>query len=287
MKKINLLKNTTIVALSMMLVMSPSYAFAKNEKKDDDRNRGNSCFRIYSSLVFPNWGSVNSDTNIAGRCWFPFGLSKKFKTGTTRTIDTTAPVISEIKTEARWNDASIKWETNEKTTTTVFYGLNAGIDTSNTSTLKVENNRLNKEHKIKLSGLSVNTKYYVIIRSKDTSGNITSSTELTFTTKTPETSNDTTPPTISSVVALSLLNSVSVGFKTNEPTTAKVYYSTTTPVNTSSSNTMFMESNQLKNHHLILVPNLSTNTNYYMMIQSKDSAGNIQSTNEFTAKAGI
>lgn len=286
MKKINLLKNTTIVALSMMLVFAPASAFAKNDKNGDDRNKGNSCFRVYSSLFFPNLVSVN--TGINGKCWFPFGLAKKFKTDTTtRPADTTAPVISKIETEARWNDASIKWETNEKTTTTVFYGLNAGIDTNNTSTLKVENNRLNKDHKIKLSGLSTNTKYYVVIRSKDASGNITSSSELTFTTKTQDNTNDTTPPTISSVVALSLLNSVSVGFVTNEPTTAKVYYSTTTPVNTSSSNTMSVESNQLKTRHLIVVPNLSTNTNYHMIIQSKDNAGNIQSTNEFTAKAGI
>ena len=291
MKKLNALnkigKNTTLVALAMMLVLSPSYTFAKNDKDNNERNRGNSCFRAYSSLVFPNWVSLNANANVNGKCWFPFGWGKKFKSNTPVVADTKAPVISDVETEAKFNDATIKWETDEKADSAVFYGLNAGVNVNDTNTLKVENNNNTKEHKMKVSGLSTNTKYYAVIRSKDPSGNSTLSTEFSFTTKTPVTTGDTTSPTISSVVAVSLLNSVSVGWITNEPSTTKVYYSPTSPVNLSSSNTLSVESSGLKTKHLIVVPNLSVNTNYYMVIQSKDAAGNVQSTTEFTAKAGI
>lgn len=286
MKKINILNKITVLALAMMLVLSPSYTFAKNDKDNNERHRENSCFKAYSSLVFPNWVSVNANAGI-GRCWFPFGWGKKFKSNTTVVADTKAPVISEIKTEARFNEATIKWDTDEKTNSTVFYGTNANINVNDTNTLKVENNNNTKEHKIKISGLATNTKYYAVIRSKDPSGNSTLSSEFTFTTQTPITTGDTTSPTISSVVAVSLLNSVSVGWITNEPSTTKVYYSPTSPVNLSSTNTLSVESNELKTRHLIVVPNLSVNTNYYMVIQSKDAAGNIQSTTEFTAKTGI
>ncbi len=301
MKKTTILKNLSVFSLALLLVLSPAAAFADNDKNKDNnksakvefkaevksKNKNNSCLRAYGHLIAPGWLKLNGSTTVNGNCWFPFGIGKKFRDETPKPADTVAPVISDIKSEAKLNKAVVSFETNEKAVATVFFGTTAGINIANSATLKVSSDDWEKDQEIKIPNLAANTKYYAVIQVKDKSGNVSTSAEFSFTTKAPVTEGDTVAPVITGVVASSNNSSVSVGWVTNEPSTTKVLYGTTSPVNVSSSATASVSSDDLKVNHFITVPNLSANTQYYLVIQSKDAAGNIQSSTEFGAKTGI
>ncbi|MFA6000213.1 MAG: fibronectin type III domain-containing protein, partial [Candidatus Paceibacterota bacterium] len=237
-------------------------------------------------LIAPGWLKLNASVTT-GRCWYPFGISKKFGNGVSQPADTIPPILSEIKSETGLNDAVIVWNTNEKSDSIVFFGTTAGLNVENSTTSKIEDRDFTREHSMKITGLTSNTKYYFVIKSKDKSGNAALSAEFNFTTKSPVTQGDVTPPMIRAVVASVNNSSVSVGWITNEPATSKILYGTTSPLDVSSATTTFVESGDLKIDHLVTVPNLSANTKYYLVIQSKDAANNIQSSTEFSATTGI
>jgi hypothetical protein len=153
--------------------------------------------------------------------------------------------------------------------------------------LKVSINKFSKEHNVKITNLAASTKYYFVIKSTDKNGNVSASVESNFTTQTPIVLGDTSAPVIKEVVAVSATSSVLLGWVTNEPATSKVFYGNTSPLNISSPTTTFVESTDLKTNHLVTVPNLSLNSKYYLVIQSKDAAGNIQSSAETSATTGM
>lgn len=96
-----------------------------------------------------------------------------------------------------------------------------------------------------------------------------------------KTSTDTTAPRASDMVLNPSDSSISLDWVTDEPSTSKIYYSTTTPVDTSSSSTVpFIESGTLDTKHSVDIAGLATSTKYYLKIESTDEAGNVGTSDE-------
>jgi len=98
----------------------------------------------------------------------------------TRTIilDTTAPTLTNIQaTSITTSSATISWDTNESSNSSVYYGL-----VSNETTSIQSLNDAITSHSISLSGLSASTLYYYNVSSCDALGNCNISTQYSFTT---------------------------------------------------------------------------------------------------------
>jgi len=106
------------------------------------------------------------------------GIQKKFCTPVT---DTTAPVISGVEvTNITTTTAKVKWSTNEKSNSKIWYATAASVVTTVDPTKSSSDNAFN--HSIELSGLTANTQYYYVVGSADSSSNLAKSAEGTFTT---------------------------------------------------------------------------------------------------------
>ena len=91
--------------------------------------------------------------------------------------DTIAPVISDIQVTPADTAAAITWTTNEPATSTVAYGQTTAYEGG-----IVNDDTLVTEHTIVLTDLISDTLYHYQVSSADGSGNVASSTDLTFTT---------------------------------------------------------------------------------------------------------
>ena len=92
--------------------------------------------------------------------------------------DTTAPVLSSIGAGSiTSNGAVISWSTDELSDTQVVYGTTSGYGLSSTLVAtKVTS------HSVILSGLSGGTTYHYAVKSRDAAGNLSTSTDKTFST---------------------------------------------------------------------------------------------------------
>lgn len=291
------IKQTIGIIILALLVISPTFALASNgkEKKENERerererievreeNKSQSCFRAWGHLFAPGWIKLNGSVGSYENCVFPFGIGKKFKgSNSTTTPDTTAPVINNLFVTPKITSANIQWYTNEAGDSTVYFGTNSNIDVSSTSKT---DSLFVKNHYLSITNLASNTTYYAMVVSKDKAGNTATSSIISFTTLTPIA--DTTSPTISNIIATIGTTTIDVGWKTNENATTKVYYSTSTPINITTSN--FLENTSPSTNHSIVIYGLSTSTTYHLMIESKDVSNNAQRTDEFsvTTTSGI
>jgi regulation of enolase protein 1 (concanavalin A-like superfamily) len=91
--------------------------------------------------------------------------------------DTIGPVISDIQVTPADTAAAITWTTNEPATSTVAYGQTTAYEGG-----IVNDDTFVTEHTIVLTDLISDTLYHYQVSSADGSGNVASSTNLTFTT---------------------------------------------------------------------------------------------------------
>ncbi|MFA6608307.1 MAG: peptidoglycan-binding protein [Candidatus Paceibacterota bacterium] len=96
--------------------------------------------------------------------------------------DTVAPIISWMLPYVSSTTATVIWTTNEPATGKLYYATTSPlIPTSNTPIH--EANSLSMSQVITLSGLNASTTYYYLIEAKDSSNNVGSSTQQSFTTE--------------------------------------------------------------------------------------------------------
>jgi O-glycosyl hydrolase len=89
---------------------------------------------------------------------------------------------------------------------------------------------------------------------------------------------DTTPPVISSIAASSITSTGSnIGWATNEPSDSQVEYGTTISYGSSSA----LNPN-LVNSHSVSLGGLAASTLYHYRVKSKDAAGNLATSSDFT-----
>ena len=91
--------------------------------------------------------------------------------------DVTPPVISNVNQSVTHSSTTITWTTDEPATSRIDYGL------TSTYTDFEEDAVLKTDHSIVLNNLSPVTEYHFQVNSSDSSGNVSTSTDLTYTTE--------------------------------------------------------------------------------------------------------
>ena len=91
-------------------------------------------------------------------------------------VDVSAPAISQITVSVGKTEATISWKTDESSISWILYGTTTAYGLEKKTTTYVTS------HSLTLTDLSASTTYHYQIKSKDSSGNIGSYTDQTFTT---------------------------------------------------------------------------------------------------------
>ncbi|MBI5147778.1 MAG: fibronectin type III domain-containing protein [Parcubacteria group bacterium] len=201
----------------------------------------------------------------------------------TTTADTKAPTISDISTPVLSSTAAvIVWKTDEPATTQSSYGGASGSYSGTTALDSVRS----VYHIVSLSGLSANTTYYYLVKSKDEAGNEAISSEQSFQTAAEGTvqivvlsggvpsldvAKDTTPPVISGARAesVSAFDAV-IAAETNEPAAIFVEYGKAEGGNYG----MVAGSPDWLMSHSVRINNLRLGTEYAFRIKAIDKDGN-------------
>ncbi|PYS12164.1 MAG: hypothetical protein DMG15_15320 [Acidobacteria bacterium] len=189
------------------------------------------------------------------------------------TLDATPPIVSGVTVASiGGTSASIQWTTNESSDSQVEYGLTASYGSATPL-----NATLVTSHQVSLGGLSGSTTYHYRVKSKDAAGNLAASGDSTFTTL------DITPPVISGVTVTSITaTSATVTWTTNEVSDSQADYGTSTAYTSSTP----LNAN-LVTSHTALLTGLSANTLYHYRVDSRDAAGNLASSADFTFSTPI
>ena len=218
--------------------------------------------------------------------------------------DTTPTAISAVRSvNVASTSATIIWTTDEVSTSIVECGNTINYGKSSALANLVTN------HTITLSGLTANTPYYYRVRSKDAAGNLATSANFTFTTTAGLFLPDNTPPVISRVAASGLTSTgATITWTTDEASDSQVEYGTTTAYGLSS----ILDTTKVTSHFVALgsfsgrflatdslsslrifalgsllsrfvaLDSLSPNTLYHYRVKSKDAAGNLATSADFT-----
>jgi hypothetical protein len=206
------------------------------------------------------------------------GEHKGFLKGATSTDDFIAPGISSIVITPGTTTATVEWDTSEPADSAVFFSASLPVDTSNTATQVASSGVKVMNHSVTLSNLTASTTYFIVIQSRDAAGNTSVRFGNSFTTGT---ENDAIVPEISSIIWTTGTSTARISWNTNELATSKILYSTTTPVNINSSSTPFIEDTTLVNAHDLTLSGLMASSTYYIVVQSRDTANNVASANQF------
>ena len=188
--------------------------------------------------------------------------------------DAVAPMISQTTASDIANtSAAITWQTNEISSSQVEYGTTTALGSfSNTETI------LHSRHSVALANLAAQTVYHYRVISQDHAGNRAVSQIFSFTTLTP----DLAAPVIGNVTASELTaNSARIQWNTDEPATSQAEYGLTTAYGSFSA----LDELRLTNHSVTLT-NLTANTTYHYRVLSRDAAGNLATSGDFTFTTG-
>lgn len=177
--------------------------------------------------------------------------------------ETTAPTISNVATSSVvTTQATVTWDTNELSNSTVGYSTNAGVFTTETGVATMLDNASGVgAHSVILTDLIPATTYYFKVISTDPTGNIASSTPnadgYMLTTL--------SGPSITSVSASEIKNTQAIiTWNTNEAANSYVIYSTnanlTGPTEVGSATDVTA--------HSISLTGLTTGTKYYYYVRS-------------------
>ncbi len=196
------------------------------------------------------------------------GTSADFTFTTAAPEDTAPPVITAIASSSvTGSGALITWTTNEASSSQVEYGLTSGYgSTSGLNTTMVTS------HSLSLAGLAPATRYHYRVKSRDDAGNTAVSGDYTFTTS------DTAAPTISGVTSSNITqSSATVSWTTNEPSNTQVEFGTTAAYGNS---TPLVAA--LATSHSQSLTGLSPSALYHYRVLSRDGAGNLGTSADFT-----
>ena len=180
--------------------------------------------------------------------------------------------VSDIKTD----EVTITCTTNTKTDMVVKYSKDTSYDKSQ------GNPELTTDHFLVLEGLEDNTSYHFVIESKDSHGNITSSSDSTFSTII-----DTVGPQISQIKTEVVASSdeeggitVIISWTTDEASTSQIEYSEGAVSETYQKSTH--EDATLNVSHTVVVTDLEPSVTYHFRAVSKDKSNNISKSEDFT-----
>ncbi|PYT09041.1 MAG: hypothetical protein DMF60_03375 [Acidobacteria bacterium] len=184
--------------------------------------------------------------------------------------DTTPPVISGVNaSNITGNGVTISWTTDELSDTQIEYGPTSGY-----GALSTQNPALVTNHSVAFGGLASAVVYHYRVKSKDAAGNLAVSGDLTFTTPG---GSDATPPVITGVSSTVTANSATIVWNTNEASDTQVEYGTTSGYGSSTA----LNASMVASHSAFL-SGLSAGATYHHRVKSKDAAGNLATSGDFT-----
>ena len=189
--------------------------------------------------------------------------------------DTTAPLISAVASSGiSQSSATITWTTNEASDSQVEYGTTIAYGSST-----VLNSSLVTSHLQTLTGLSAGTTYHYRVKSRDAAGNLATSGDFTFTT---QAETDTTAPIIQWVSSSGITSTgATIVWTTNEASDSQVEYGTTVTYGSSTTLNVAMVTSHSQAIHQAL-SGLQANTTYHFRVKSRDAAGNLATSSDFT-----
>jgi hypothetical protein len=172
----------------------------------------NNVFTWNFNPAIPNVRSIRIDIRNNSNGWWPSIAELEATGAPTELNDTTPPVISGVAVDGiTVSGAEITWFTDEPSDSQVEYGSTAAYGSS-TGT----DPALTTTHAMTLSELTSGSVYHFRVLSRDGSGNIAASSDMTFATVSP----DVTPPILSVPGDLTVEASSSSGTTVNFSVTA-------------------------------------------------------------------
>ncbi|TSD02045.1 MAG: cytochrome C family protein, partial [Parcubacteria group bacterium Athens0714_25] len=160
--------------------------------------------------------------------------------------------------DVNYDSATVSWETSANATSQLEYGKSREMDKEIT-----KDSDRSKAHAINLTSLNAGTKYYFRIKGEDSSSNIYSSSEYTFSTPAPPEVQDFKVDSIDE-------HNIKVSFKTNIEADAFV---TLTNVE-KEEDQHFQGSPEQKTEHSLEVGNLESGVMYKLSVKVRDKEGN-------------
>lgn len=166
--------------LSVLIISTPGLALAKEKNENGNSNNSNKPMKVEER----EQNKVETKTEKSSKTnWFSSWFNSKSSKNAT-----IAPVISNVGvTSNKARKATIKWDTDLRSNSIIWYSTTPQIDTTKNPTIK-RNDRVLK-HKIEINKLQPNTQYYVVVGSANNIG-VTKSAEMTFTTPATNVVND-------------------------------------------------------------------------------------------------
>ncbi len=195
----------------------------------------------------------------------------------TTTTDTTPPSLTNIAVgSVDSTQATITWVTDENADSRVWVGTSTNVDTSASST--VSDGTLVTAHSLSLTGLSASTTYFAVVGSTDASGNMSTSSPVSFTT--PAVISTSTPPVVSTVTSQVGSTTATIGWNTDVAADSTLYFATSSPVVIGASSTAFITNTAQVTSHSLTATGLTASTTYYFLVQSKNAGGDTATSSE-------
>lgn len=174
---------TIIGSMMAIIILSTPFATFAESKKDNENHQNVGRMEQQKGQT--------KEKSWFGSDWFN---GRKLKA-------TTSPVISNlIASSIRKQKATVKWETDVRSNSFVWYSTVSPVDTTLAPNMKHNDRTL--KHKFELKKLLPNTKYYIVVGSTNNIGMV-KSTEISFTTS--ELNGNNLAPIITNVIGQNTL----------------------------------------------------------------------------------
>jgi hypothetical protein len=187
-------------------------------------------------------------------------------------VDTTTPVISNVNTGSITGESvTVVWDTNEKASGSVAYGITSGTYENMAGDYLINSAAVNfaTAHSVIINGLVPAIKYYFVVVSTDTAGNIAKSSESSFATA--------APSSLSSIsVSSTNLNQAIITWKTSQKTTSGVEYGLTDQYGQKK------EDSAMAIAHSVTLSGLESGQLYHFRVKGKDINNNLYSSGDYT-----
>ncbi|MFC1877501.1 fibronectin type III domain-containing protein, partial [Thermodesulfobacteriota bacterium] len=168
------------------------------------------------------------------------------------------------------NSAIVNWTTNEPSNSEVQFDVVSQLSWGSYAS-NVTDSDIVTTHSITITSLSGSTLYYVRVGSSDLSGNVATSSQISFTT---DENPDTEPPQVvlPPTVTIKTNATATIEWTTDEESNSQVRYGTQSSVWSNYPLTR-SDATMVTNHSLTLT-NLTGDTAYYFRVGSTDASGN-------------